>query len=170
MSYIAELEAKEATLMSSLNDEENRSLLNKIKLPTKAEDILAHQYEDLDSLSIQDLVLYLGVLSQYHAYITVYVNALNGRRKLAKSFLERKLNTSMFKYSAEMNGKPTLKEKESFAKQKDADLLELEEYVDTIDAKFSVYENVPDTISNLIQTLKKVYDAKKDNRAGAFNA
>ena len=158
MSYTDEAKAKVAALGVELEEEENTTILSKVRIPSMVEKVLSFQFENLDTLPITDLEKYLGTLSQYHIYINKYVNELYSKVKVSKSVYNRKLNQAVIAISA--SARATIKEREMQAINNNPELVELEDYVNTLDAKHTVYSNIPDTIGNLIQTIKKVYDAR----------
>lgn len=162
--YMQEVLEKEKQLSIELEKEQESSFLKLVKRPDGAKEALEFQYEQLDSLNPKTLERYLGALSQYLIYVTKYVNILNSKRKLTYSTLSRKINEGLFLHSQELKALKSMTEKEIFVKQSDKDLAELEDYLDSMDAKLAVYSNIPDTIEGLINTIKKVYDSKKIER------
>lgn len=164
MSYVDDVKVKEAELATELLEEENTTILSKVKIPSKIEKILSFQFEELDTLPPPSMESYLGALSQYHIYITKYVNEMHSRVKIAKAIYNRKLNQAII--ALDLSTKTTIKEREMQAINSDTELVGLEDYVNTLEAKYSVYSGIPDTINNLIQTIKKVYDARIRERGG----
>ncbi len=161
MSYLTEVENKEKEAMAFLEEEENNLFLNRIKKSDYVEKVLSFQYEELDTLTIQTLGNYLGALSQYAIFIQKHINNFEARRKIAKSTYSRKLNSAIFRYSEKAK---SMTEKEMVAQENDVELFDLLDYIEKLDAKLSLYNNIPDTIEGLIQTIKKVYDAKRTER------
>lgn len=161
MSYLLEVKQKEEEVVATIEEEEIESYLSRVTKPSGAEDALKFQYQELDTLTIQRLEKYLGALSQYLVYITKYINNLSSRRKVANSVYNRKLSHAIFKYS--VNAK-SMTEKEMIAQQNDPGLYELLDHIESLDAKLALYNNIPDTLENIIQTIKKVYDARTKER------
>lgn len=160
MSYKEEVDIKINNLKKTLEEEQLASMLSLIKRPDGAKEALEFQYEELDSLSIKTLQKYLGALSQYLIYVTKYVNTLESKKKIASSFYNRKISEGYFKYSDELKNIKSVSEKEIYIKHEDKELNELLDSIENLEAKLVLYSNIPDTINNLIQTLKKVYDAR----------
>lgn len=155
---IEQLIEKEKKLEEDLNKEQQTNLLVFIKKPDGVKNALEYQYDTIDVLSTKTLEQYLGALSQYLVYINKYINILVSQKKTAVSFMSRKMSYAMYINGDSLKSLKSISEKEGFVKQKDPELLEVEEYIDTLDAKIALYNNIPDSVSNLIQTIKKIYD------------
>lgn len=160
MSYINEVIQKENLLLEELEKDQNDTFLRSVRRPDGAKEALEFQYENIDTLSTSTLEKYLGALSQYLIFVTKYVNILSAKKKVASSLYTRNLNKGFFINSEELKNVKSITEKEMIVKHKDESLLELQEHIDKIDAKLALYSNIPDTISSLIQSIKKVYDAR----------
>lgn len=158
--YIEEVVEQEKLLTIELGKEQEASFLGLVKRPDGAKEALEFQYEGLDTLSSKTLEKYLGALSQYLIFVTKYVNILSARKKIANSVFNRKLNAGYYLHSQEIKNLKSITEKEIYVKQADPDLIELEDYLGNMDAKMAIYSNIPDTINGLIQSIKKIYDAR----------
>jgi hypothetical protein len=160
VSYIEEVKQKEKELFSTIEEEQIKSLLKEVIRPDGAKEALGVQYEHLDSMNRQTLERYIGALSQYLIYLTKYINMLGAKKSVNQSVYNRKLSEGFFRNSEELKLIKTIAEKEIFVKRTDPGLLELQDKIELIEAKLALYKDMPETINNLIQTIKKVYDAR----------
>ncbi len=164
MSYVAEVIEEEKKLVSAIEDEEARSFLNLVKRPDGAKEALSFQYENLDTLTPEKLEKYMGALSQYLIWITKYLNTLKSKRHLANSYYNKKLSEGFFKFSEDLKQIKSMTEKEMYVKHNDLELEDLFWHIEKTDAVLSQYADSPDTINNLIQSIKKTYDSRIKER------
>ena len=161
MSYLDEVKEKEAKISLFLEQEETNLFLNLVKRSDFVKEVLAFQYEELDTLTLSRMEKFLGALNQYSIYVAKYINNFEARRKVAKAVYDRKLSIAIFKYSEKAK---SMTEKEMVAQENDKELFDILDHIQEIEAKLALYNNIPDKLESLIQTIKKVYDAKRTER------
>lgn len=152
------LEKKEAELRKILEKEKEILLLEKVRKPDLTEKVMSFQYDHIDALGKLDLEQFLGALSQYHIFMVKYINQLSIAVTLADGVYERLLSLEVFSLPEEFKNK-TLAEKVRKASQ-DTDLEEVEDKLKELQARLALYKNMPETIKNLTDNVKKVYDTK----------
>ena len=151
------LEENIDSLRTILEEEKKIVSLHKVAKPSLIEKVFEFDYSYLDTLTEQELQKYLGALSQYLIYINKHINQLNIAKGAAEDEYKRLLNMTVL--SVDKKVFQTLEERKTEA-QKDETVGELKQFVDKYSAQVAVYKNIPESINNLIQTIKKIYDAK----------
>ena len=143
-------------LREIIDKEKKEVALEKIVKPSIIDTVLEFDYSRIDTLPLSVLEKYLGALSQYFIFINRYVNQLSIGANAARTRYEHHLNQKVLEIK---RTGITVKEKIMEA-EGDQDIIELRNMVEKFEARVSVYKNIPDAIELMIQTVKKVYDAR----------
>lgn len=132
-----------------------------VKKPDKIQEILNFDFSDIDTLSIKDMEKYIGALTQYNIFITRYVNVLTIFYIIAKEFYEKAVN----KEAVTKEGK-TIKERVVKAESENEEIQYLKSEMQRQEKRLAFHKNVPETIKEMIQSVKKVYDARRNEGQG----
>lgn len=156
MTYIEDLEKKIDRLKEIAEAEKNEVLIVKVKKPSRLEEFLSFDYSQVDTLQGHQLEQYLGGLSQYLIYLNKYINQLTIAYLTSKGFYESALSKESLKYK----DLKTISDRQTQAIADNPELEKINEVVFTYESRLAIHKNSTDTIRELIQTLKKVYDAR----------
>ncbi len=157
MSAIDTLTEKIDSLRKVLEEEKKVTSLDKVLKPSLVDEVLSFDYSYLDSLPLPRLINYMGALSQYLIYINKHINQLTVARDCAENEFKTALSINILYIDKKQFA--TLEERKAES-QKDEVLIELKKITERYDARVAENKNIPESINNLIQTLKKVYDSK----------
>ena len=115
-------------------------------------EIAAIDGESLSTLSSQKISSLIFNLSRYQVYLQVQCNVRSARFKRAK----RDYNLLLFRVLSEMKGsKLTVKEKTAKALTDNPDLAVLELELAEAEAEDTVFQNIPTSTVEIINSLKK---------------
>ncbi len=157
MTAVEELNSKIDALRKVLEEEKKIVSLDKVLKPSIIDEVLGFDYSFLDTMNFRQLEKYLGAMSQYLIFINKHINQVTVAKICAEDEFKRHLNIAVLSINSKEFG--TLEERKSEA-MKDENLLELKKHVDALNARIAVHKNIPESVSNLIQTIKKTYDAR----------
>lgn len=157
MSLKDQLQAKYQEAKHTHESEGFAVSFQNVKKPSKIEEILNFDFSDLDTLAIRDLEKFIGALSQYNVFYTRYVNIVTIYYIIAKEFYEKAVNQA----AVGIDGK-TVKERIVKAEKANEEIQYLKSEVQRQEHRLAFHKNVPETIKEMIQTCKKVYDARRN--------
>ncbi len=157
MTPVEELNSKLDILRKVLEEEKKVICLDKILKPSMAEDVLGFDFSLLDTLDLKTLERYLGVLSQHLIFLNKHINQVTVAKVCAEDEFKRYLNIAILEID---NKKFSTVEERKAEALKNESLLELKKHADTLNSRIIANKNIPESIENLIQTIKKVYDAR----------
>lgn len=158
MTQIKEvMDAKLDALRKVLEKEKEIVSLDKVLKPSLVDEVLGYDFSFLDTLSEQKISSYLGALSQYLIFLNKHINQVTVAKICAEEQFKSLLNVTVLTIDSKKF--TTLEERKTEA-LKDEALIELKKYSDDYNARIAVHKNMPESINNLIQTIKKVYDAR----------
>lgn len=155
MSYIQDLEAAKDRARAVVAKEKSVLSMDKIEKPSQIEKLLAFDFSMMDTLTAKELEQFMGMLSQHLVYANKYVNQLSIIVSVIKKFYNNVIDIEALKE----DGK-TAKEREVKAKLRVTEIPLLEEELLKEETRLAVYSNTIEQMTQHLQTLKKVYDAR----------
>lgn len=157
MTAVEELNSRLEELRAVVEEEKRATSMDMVLKPSEVDNILKAGFEHLDTLNVSTLEKYLGTFSQHLIYINKYLNQLTVAKICAEEIFKKHLNVHVLSISTKEFG--TLEERKSVAMKND-DLIAIKRQVDTLNSRIAANKNIPESLENLIQTIKKVYDAR----------
>lgn len=156
MSNYTEQLAKEKDRIRTIIVKEKSVLgLDRVVKPSKINDLLEFDFSHIDNLADNELEQFMGILSQHLVYANKYVNQL----RIVVSVTKRFLNNVIDMESIKEDGK-TAKERETKARIRVTDIADIEREALEEETRLAVYDNTIEQLTQHLQTLKKVYDAR----------
>lgn len=154
-SYVEQLAADKERIRAVVTKEKAVLHLDKITKPSKIEELFNFDFSHIDQLADNELERYVGCLSQHLIYANKYVNQLRIVVSMTKKFLNNVLDIE----ALTEDGK-TAKERETKARLRVADIGIIEREALEEETRLAVYDNTIEQLTQHLQTLKKVYDAR----------
>lgn len=155
MGYLEDLEATKIRAREIVAKEKSVLSLDKIDRPSQIDRLLTFDFSNMDTLTAKELEQFIGMLSQHLVYANKYVNQLSIVVSVIKKFYNNVLDIEALKE----DGK-SVKEREIKARVRVADIPRIEEELLKEETRLAVYSNTIDQMTQHLQTLKKVYDAR----------
>lgn len=154
--YLDQLEKRIEKLKELAETEKNEVLITKVKKPSLLEHVLSYDYSHVDTLNNIEIEQFLGTLSQYLIFLNKYINQLSIAYITASEAYESAVNQEALKFK----DLKTVSERQTQAIKDNIEIQKMKEIVFTYESRLAIHKNSTDTIKELIQTLKKVYDAR----------
>ncbi len=155
MGYLEDLERGKERIREIVVKEKSVLSLDKIDRPSRVEEVLKFDFSKIDTLTPRELEQFMGMLSQQLVYANKYINQL----AISVSHTKKFFNNAIDIESLKEDGK-TGREREVKAKIRVAELREIEDKLLAEETRLAVYDNTIEQLTQHLQTLKKVYDAR----------
>lgn len=155
MGYLEDLERGKDRIREIVAKEKSVLSLDKVDRPSRVEEVLKFDFSKIDTLTPRELEQFMGMLSQQLVYATKYVNQLRIGVTHTKKFFNNVLDIESLKE----DGK-TGREREVKAKIRVVELRDIEDKLLEEETRLAVYDNTIEQLTQHLQTLKKVYDAR----------